>query len=78
MIRNNFNEKLRVITAWLAAIRYRGKLHAAEHTIHRCYGVPYEQELTSKELEGMVLLERAGLVVRDEGFTGRHWHIRRQ
>ena len=43
--------------------------------LHRYWGVPYTEELTRFEHEGMLLLEREGKVTRDEGYSGReHWH----
>jgi hypothetical protein len=47
---------------------------AAERAITRCYGVPYLDELTRREHHGMTLLERDGVVVRDEGGLRLHWH----
>lgn len=49
--------------------------NAARGAIIRCYGVPYESELTGQEQRGMVLLEAYGEVVcDDEGYSAKHWH----
>lgn len=47
---------------------------AAWKAFDRCYGVPYLSEISSAEHHGMLLLERDGKIIRDEGFTGLHWH----
>lgn len=49
--------------------------HAARKALDRTYCVPYLAELSSREHHGMLLLERSGLVQRDEGFSGLHWHL---
>lgn len=42
----------------------------------RCYHVPYLRELNSREHHGIILLERDGVVERDEGLSGElHWHL---
>lgn len=50
-------------------------VNAAKGAVVRCYGVPYDSELTHRERLGMEELERRGEVVRDEGGLHLHWHI---
>ena len=59
--------------------RRRRAIKAARGAFDRCYGVPYETELSALERRGMALLERAGEALRDSvadgtAFTGTHWH----
>lgn len=57
---------------WLFTL---GERRAARKAIDRCYGIPRLKELSKREHHGMLLLEQAGIVHRDEGFSGLHWHL---
>ena len=61
--------------AWLGAAIAVGEVRAARRALRRCYYVVYLGELSSREHHGMILLEGLGLVHRDEGLTGLHWHL---
>lgn len=47
---------------------------AARRALDRCYGVPYDAELTDWERSGMRMLEDDGVVIHDLGGLRPHWH----
>lgn len=56
--------------------RSRIAIGAARKAFIRCKGVPYLSELNRREHLGMLLMEDRGEIIRDEGVSGLHWHVK--